>query len=96
MHFISLLFLTGCQSHKKAIQYICEAPKDCADWLTASPDVRITALYKHIEQKVSNREAKDMLLSLAPLSNKDKASVIQKSAQKESIKRCIFAEMLIE
>ena len=94
--YVFFYFFVGCQSHSAAMQLICEAPKQCTDCLKVSPDMRLMATAQYIEKYVSNREAQRMMESLANLSPKDKALLVQKSANKAGIKECLFTAMLEE
>lgn len=90
----ALAVLTACQSHRSAMEIVCNASSGCADCNAADPAVRATHLAEYIAANVTNDEAVQMFASIASLEPGERARALRDAAARAGLARCAMADEL--
>ena len=85
---------TACQSYQEGVQAICDAPIDCPECATKDHGIRAALLAQHLDEKLSNEDAKALFKSLTTLEPIEKSSYIENQALGVGIKHCAMAGFL--
>ena len=99
MRFAVLVFalsLAACQSKDAGLQVVCDAPVDCADCMTVSPDQRQMALAKHITDKLSNSEVQALMETMANLPPEERLALFEGEARAAGLASCPMVDALKE
>ncbi len=94
MFFLVLNFLFGCQSYRSAMGIICNAPASCQQCMQSSEEQRMTMLARHIDQRLKNDEARQLLDDLSVRTPEERAKILEAESKKHGLNKCpIAAEM---
>jgi hypothetical protein len=91
---LAVVSLSACQSHRTAMEIICNAPSDCLDCSAADPATRVSHLATYISTHVTNPEAVDMFSSMAAMDPAERGPILRAAAAREGLTSCPWADEL--
>ena len=83
--------LLACQSKQDAMKVICNAPYECTSCVSKDEHMREKELVRHIMERLSNSEIKEMWEVLAVVPLKEQPTVLQREAQRSGLSQCPLA-----
>lgn len=90
----ALLGLTACQSHRAAMEIVCNASSGCPDCNAADPSIRAMHLAEYISTNVTNDEAVQMFAGIASIDPAERSRIIRAEAAREGLTSCAMADEL--
>ncbi len=92
---LALSFI-ACQSREAGLKVVCDAPVDCAECMSAAPEMRSMMLAQHITEKLSNAEVQALMERMATMSPEERYTLLEDEVRAAGLASCPLIDALKE
>ena len=78
------------------MQLVCDAPIHCEPARYAAPESRVTILVHWIEERLTNEEVQQILVSFRDLGPTERVAVLREAAATDGLASCPLADWMAE